>query len=132
MARLDKVKNITGLVEFFGKNKRLREHANLAVVSGNSDVKKSNDREEISEIEKMHQLMKKYNLKGQFRWISAQMNSKRNGELYRTIADLKGIFVQVFTILILLAYHDLLIFSILINYLYFLFVRSRLCMKHLA
>lgn len=94
MARLDHVKNITGLVECYAKNKKLRELANLVVVAGYNDVKRSNDREEIAEIEKMHGLMKNYGLDGQFRWISAQMNRARNGELYRYIADTKGIFVQ--------------------------------------
>lgn len=94
MARLDQVKNITGLVECYAKNAKLREMANLVVVAGYNDVKKSNDREEIVEIEKMHDLMKEYNLHGQFRWMSSQTNRARNGELYRYIADTRGIFVQ--------------------------------------
>lgn len=95
MARLDRVKNLTGLVECYGKNTRLRELANLVVVGGYIDVKKSRDREEITEIEKMHDLINEYNLHGHFRWITAQMNRARNGELYRYIADTKGVFVQV-------------------------------------
>ncbi|XP_022770874.1 sucrose synthase 2 isoform X1 [Durio zibethinus] len=94
MARLDRVKNMTGLVECYGKNTKLRELANLVIVAGYIDVKKSKDREEIEEIEKMHGLMKEYQLDGQFRWIVAQTNRARNGELYRYIADTKGIFVQ--------------------------------------
>lgn len=95
MARLDKVKNITGLVECYSKNKKLREMANLVLIAGYNDVKKSNDREEIVEIQKMHDLIKQYNLNGNLRWISSQTNRARNGELYRYIADRKGIFVQV-------------------------------------
>ncbi|PUZ41176.1 hypothetical protein GQ55_9G483200 [Panicum hallii var. hallii] len=94
MARLDRVKNITGLVEAFAKCSKLRELVNLVVVAGYNDVKKSKDREEIAEIEKMHELIKNYNLFGQFRWISAQTNRARNGELYRYIADTHGAFVQ--------------------------------------
>lgn len=94
MARLDRVKNITGLVESYAKNSKLRELVNLVVVAGYIDVKKSNDREEIAEIEKMHELMKTYNLNGEFRWITSQTNRARNGELYRYIADTKGAFVQ--------------------------------------
>ncbi|WOG83819.1 hypothetical protein DCAR_0102997 [Daucus carota subsp. sativus] len=94
MARLDKVKNITGLVECYSKNKKLREMANLVLIAGYNDVKKSNDREEIVEIQKMHELIKQYNLNGNLRWISSQTNRARNGELYRYIADRKGIFVQ--------------------------------------
>ncbi|KAA8543074.1 hypothetical protein F0562_021431 [Nyssa sinensis] len=94
MARLDQVKNITGLVECYGKSPKLRELVNLVVVAGYNNVKQSNDREEITEIEKMHGLMEKYNLDGQFRWISSQTNRARNGELYRYIADTRGAFVQ--------------------------------------
>lgn len=94
MARLDRVKNITGLVEMYGKNAKLKELANLVVVAGYNDAKKSSDREEISEIEKMHALIQQYDLDGHIRWISAQTNRARNGELYRYIADKRGIFVQ--------------------------------------
>ncbi|KAF7042669.1 hypothetical protein CFC21_052201 [Triticum aestivum] len=94
MARLDRVKNMTGLVEAYSKNAKLRSLVNLVVVAGYNNVKKSKDREEIAEIEKMHELIKTYNLFGQFRWISAQTNRARNGELYRYIADTHGAFVQ--------------------------------------
>ncbi len=94
MARLDKVKNITGLVELFAKNSRLRELVNLVVVAGNIDQSKSKDREEISEIEKLHNLMNEFDLHGEFRWICAQTDKVRNGELYRYIADSHGAFVQ--------------------------------------
>ena len=93
MARLDRVKNITGLVEWYGKNKRLRELVNLVVVAGDRR-KESKDLEEQSEMKKMHALIETYKLNGQFRWISSQMNRVRNGELYRYIADTKGAFVQ--------------------------------------
>ncbi|WJX36992.1 Sucrose synthase 6 [Trifolium repens] len=94
MARLDVVKNITGLVEWYGKNKRLRSLVNLVIVGGFFDPLKSKDREEMAEIRKMHDLIEKYQLKGQFRWIIAQTERHRNGELYRFIADTKGAFVQ--------------------------------------
>ncbi|XP_071705255.1 sucrose synthase 7-like [Rutidosis leptorrhynchoides] len=94
MARLDTVKNITGLTEWFGKNKRLRSLVNLVVVAGFFDPSKSKDREEMAEIKKMHELIAKYKLKGQMRWIVAQNDRVRNGELYRCIADTRGAFVQ--------------------------------------
>ncbi|CAK8572770.1 unnamed protein product [Lathyrus sativus] len=94
MARLDRVKNITGLVESYGKNSKLRELVNLVVIAGYIDVSKSRDREEIAEIEKMYDLIKTYKLDGDFRWIASQTNRARNGELYRYIADTKGAFVQ--------------------------------------
>ncbi|KAL9673132.1 hypothetical protein QQ045_029385 [Rhodiola kirilowii] len=94
MARLDIVKNITGLTEWFGSNKALIGLVNLVVVASFFDPSKSNDREEIAEIKKMHALIEKYQLKGHFRWIAAQNDRHRNGELYRCIADTKGAFVQ--------------------------------------
>ncbi|RRT50494.1 hypothetical protein B296_00033401 [Ensete ventricosum] len=94
MARLDRVKNLTGLVEFYGRSDRLKEVANLVVVCGDHG-KESKDLEEQAEFKKMYSLIEKYNLHGHFRWISAQMNRVRNGELYRYIADTKGVFVQV-------------------------------------
>ncbi|PIA43209.1 hypothetical protein AQUCO_02000566v1 [Aquilegia coerulea] len=93
MARLDRVKNITGLVEWYGKSTKLREMVNLVVVAGDRR-KESKDLEEKAEMKKMYELIETYNLNGQFRWISSQMNRVRNGELYRYIADTKGAFVQ--------------------------------------
>ncbi|CAL0304829.1 unnamed protein product [Lupinus luteus] len=93
MARLDHVKNITGLVEWYGKNERLRELVNLVVVAGDRR-KESSDLEEKAEMKKMYGLIETYKLNGQFRWISSQMDRVRNGELYRVICDTKGVFVQ--------------------------------------
>ncbi|KAK8503203.1 hypothetical protein V6N13_025962 [Hibiscus sabdariffa] len=93
MARLDRVKNLTGLVEWYGKNAKLRELVNLVVVGGDRR-KESKDLEEKAEMKKMLELIETYKLNGQFRWISSQMNRVRNGELYRYICDTKGAFVQ--------------------------------------
>lgn len=93
MARLDRVKNITGLVELYGRNARLRELVNLVVVAGDHG-KESKDLEEQEEMKKMYKFIEEYKLDGHIRWISAQMNRVRNGELYRYIADTKGAFVQ--------------------------------------
>lgn len=94
MARLDRVKNLTGLVELYGKNKQLQELTNLVIVGGEIDPAKSKDREEVKEIEKMHNAIKEYNLHNHFRWIRSQTNRIQNGELYRYIADAGGVFVQ--------------------------------------
>ncbi|KAG7559532.1 Glycosyl transferase family 1 [Arabidopsis thaliana x Arabidopsis arenosa] len=93
MARLDRVKNLSGLVEWYGKNTRLRGLVNLVVVGGDRR-KESQDNEEKAEMKKMYDLIEEYKLNGQFRWISSQMNRVRNGELYRYICDTKGAFVQ--------------------------------------
>lgn len=93
MARLDRVKNLTGLVEFYGKSAKLRELVNLVIVCGDHG-KESKDREEQAELKKMYSHIEEYKLNGQIRWISAQMNRTRNGELYRYICDTNGAFVQ--------------------------------------
>ncbi|KAI9120732.1 hypothetical protein K1719_007765 [Acacia pycnantha] len=56
MARLDCVKNITELVEWNGKNTRLRELVNLVVVAGDK-IKESKDLEEKAEMKKMYSLI---------------------------------------------------------------------------
>ena len=78
------MKNITGLVEWYGKNAHLRELVNLVVVARDRR-KESKDMEEKGEMKKMYKLIETYNLNGQFRWISSQMNRVRNGELKKII-----------------------------------------------
>lgn len=94
MARLDRVKNLTGLVEWFATNGRLRGLCNLVIVGGDLNKSNSKDREEADQIDLMNGLMERHDLGGQMRWICAQKNRVRNGELYRYIADKRGAFVQ--------------------------------------
>jgi sucrose synthase len=94
MSRLDQVKNISGLVKWYGKNKQLQKLANLFLVAGFVDQSLSKDEEEIQQIKKTYQHIKKYNLDGKIRWVEKQSYKNFNGELYRYIADKKGIFVQ--------------------------------------
>jgi sucrose synthase len=46
MARLDRVKNLTGLVSWFAQSKRLRKLVNLVIVGGVVDPSQTSDREE--------------------------------------------------------------------------------------
>jgi sucrose synthase len=94
LARLDRIKNITGLVECFGKNQALQERCNLILVAGKLRVEDSSDREEISEIEKLYHLIEQYNLYGKIRWLGVMLSKPDTGEIYRIIADCQGIFVQ--------------------------------------
>jgi sucrose synthase len=50
MARLDRIKNLTGLAECFGKSKELQERCNLILVAGKLRVEESTDNEETDEI----------------------------------------------------------------------------------
>jgi sucrose synthase len=94
IARLDHVKNISGLVEWYGQNEKLRDMANLFVVAGFINLEESNDEEEKYQIELMHSLIDKYQLANQLRWHTKASNKTFVGELYRYIADKGGIFVQ--------------------------------------
>jgi sucrose synthase len=93
MARLDRIKNLTGLTKWFGESDRLREQANLFIVAGFTDPEKSRDAEETAEIHRMHELMDTYQLDGQMRWVR-HVDRVMGGELYRFVADRRGAFVQ--------------------------------------
>ncbi len=94
MARLDRIKNITGLVNWYGRNRRLRELANLFVVGGHLDPGDSKDSEEQEQIRHLHELIDHYDLENQLRWVGFQSERNLVGELYRFVADHRGVFVQ--------------------------------------
>lgn len=94
MARLDRIKNLTGLVRWFGEHPELRSIANLIVVGGYIDPKDSGDEEERAEIEHMHRLIDELGLENHLRWIGGRLDKLLTGELYRFIADQGGVFVQ--------------------------------------
>jgi sucrose synthase len=93
MARFDKIKNITGLIQAFGMSKKLQSSCNLIFAAGTIHVENSNDSEERNEIIKAYDLIESYNLHGKLRWLPS-INKLDTGEVYRVIADHKGIFVQ--------------------------------------
>ncbi|MBU0729140.1 MAG: sucrose synthase [Proteobacteria bacterium] len=94
MARLDRIKNLTGLVKWYAENPELREQANLLIVAGNIDASLSDDQEEAQQIRSFHELMDTYSLDGQVRWLGTRLDKTLAGELYRFVADCHGIFVQ--------------------------------------
>lgn len=94
MSRLDRIKNASGLVEWYGQNTRLRREANLFIVGGRLNPDHSDDAEERHQIERMHALMDEYQLDKQMRWVVMQSNKTLVGELYRYVADTQGAFVQ--------------------------------------
>jgi sucrose synthase len=94
MARLDRIKNLTGLAECFGQSQQLQEHCNLILVAGKLRVEESGDNEERDEIIKLYHIIDEYNLHGKIRWLGVRLTKSDSGEIYRVIADHKGIFVQ--------------------------------------
>jgi len=93
MARFDKIKNITGLINAFGMSKKLRQSCNLIFAAGTIHIENSSDIEERNEITKAYNLIERFNLHGNVRWLPS-INKLDTGEVYRIIADHKGFFVQ--------------------------------------
>ena len=94
MARIDKIKNLSGLLEIFGKSPSLRKSANLLIISSLTNAAQSEDQEEIDEINRMYELIDEYNLEGHIRWCAARLNKVETGEIYRITADQQGVFAQ--------------------------------------
>jgi sucrose synthase len=94
MARMDHIKNITGLVEWYANSEALRSEANLLLVSGYVDPNRSADDEERTQIMRMHDLMNAHGLDDQVRWLGLHLEKGMAGELYRYVADRQGVFVQ--------------------------------------
>ena len=94
IARLDRIKNLSGLVEAYGSNPELRKRANLVIIASLLDPDLSKDAEEAAEIRKMHELIDHYELEPNMRWIGRFLGKEDSGEVYRVIADRRGIFVQ--------------------------------------
>ncbi|BCX10940.1 MAG: sucrose synthase [Fischerella sp.] len=94
MARLDRIKNLTGLAECFGQSQELQDHCNLILVAGKLRVEESTDNEEREEIVKLYRIIEQYNLQGKIRWLGVRLSKTDSGEVYRVIADHQGIFVQ--------------------------------------
>ncbi|KAK3042043.1 hypothetical protein RJ639_001745 [Escallonia herrerae] len=84
MARMDNVKKLTGLVEWYAKNARLRELVNLIAVGGDRR-KESKDLEEQAQMEVMYGLTEKYELNDE---------PTKERRALPNIVDTKGDFVQ--------------------------------------
>ncbi|MBO9998665.1 MAG: sucrose synthase [Cyanobacteria bacterium SID2] len=94
MARLDRIKNLTGLAECFGQSKALQKHCNLILIAGKLREEESSDAEEIAEMRKLYEIIDRYKLHGKVRWLGVRLPKADSGEVYRVIADRRGIFVQ--------------------------------------
>jgi sucrose synthase len=94
MARLDRIKNLTGLAEWYGRSEELRSRANLFLIGGLIDPEASDDLEERAQIQRMHEIFDQYELDSSARWMGRFTEKRLAGELYRTIADRRGAFVQ--------------------------------------
>ncbi|MEN8258776.1 MAG: sucrose synthase [Thermodesulfobacteriota bacterium] len=94
MARLDHIKNLTGLVEWYAHNGKLRELTNLLIIGGTVNPDHSSDNEEREQIMRMHTLFDEHGLDGQVRWLGVRLDKNLTGELYRYLADRRSAFIQ--------------------------------------
>lgn len=94
IARLDRIKNLTGLVEAYARNQSLRDRANLVLIASKLNPDLCKDAEETDEINRLHALIDQYDLMGNIRWIGKFMSKEDTGEAYRIMADRRGVFVQ--------------------------------------
>jgi sucrose-phosphate synthase len=94
LCRPDKRKNISGLIKAYGEDKGLQSMANLAVFAGiRKDIStmEDNERDVLTEI---LLLMDKYDLYGKIAIPKKHNFEYEVPELYRIVAEKKGIFVN--------------------------------------
>jgi sucrose synthase len=94
VAPIDSIKNLTGLVECFGRSPALQAHCNLILVTNALKVTDEMNADEASEIAKLHALIDHYSLNGHIRWLGVRLPTGDLGAVYRSIADRRGIFVH--------------------------------------
>jgi sucrose synthase len=94
MSRLDRIKNMPGLLDWYLRDDALKQEANLLLVGGRLDPAQSDDDDERRQIELMHELLDGAESEGRVRWVEMQTNKNRVGEIYRVVADTRGAFVQ--------------------------------------
>ena len=87
-------KNLAGLAECFGQNLALQDRCNLIFLTNVVSVSEAIDPEEAQQIERLNQVIDRYNLHGKIRWLGVRLTSQEVGEVYRTIADRRGIFIH--------------------------------------
>lgn len=91
---ISQTNNQTGLIAWFGQSPTLRDRCNLILITNKQHVTEASTSEEAREIEKLHALIAQYQLEGQIRWIGMQLHSDQMSEVYRAIADKRGIFIN--------------------------------------
>lgn len=94
IAHITPVKNLSGLVECFGKSQALQKQCNLIIVTNKLHLSEATNSEEATELERIHNLINQYNLQSQIRWVGMRLPKPELGEIYRVIAERQGIFVH--------------------------------------
>ena len=94
VAPLNAMKNLSGLVECFGRSPALQAHCNLILLTNALHGTDAINADEAREIAKLYALINQYDLHGHIRWLGLRLPTRDLGEAYRSIADRQGIFVH--------------------------------------
>jgi sucrose synthase len=86
--------NQVGLLEWFGRSPAIHARCNLILIANKLHPGDASSSAEANEIEKLHHIMREYNLVDRVRWIGMRLQSNEISEAYRTIADRQGIFIN--------------------------------------
>jgi sucrose synthase len=87
-------KNLVGLAECFGQNEALQSRCNLIFLTNVVSVSEAINPEEAQAITQLDRVIDRYNLHGKIRWLGIRFPNREVGEVYRMIADRRGIFVH--------------------------------------
>ncbi|NDJ18645.1 sucrose synthase [Myxacorys almedinensis] len=87
-------KNLTGLVQCFAEHPELQARCNLILVTNKLQVDEAASAEEAEQIQKLHGLIERHQLHGKIRWVGIRLSVRDMGEMYRVIADRRGIFIH--------------------------------------
>ncbi len=94
VAPINSIKNLAGLAECFGKSQALQEKCNLILLTSKLHPREANNSEEAREIERIHEIIDRYDLHDRIRWVGMRLPSPELGEAYRVIADRGGMFIH--------------------------------------
>lgn len=94
VAPITSIKNLTGLAECFGQSQALQEHCNLIILTSKLHPDKATSSEAAAEIQKLQEIIDKYHLHGNLRWVEMRLPIREMGEVYRVVADCGGIYVH--------------------------------------
>ena len=94
VASIDPIKNLTGLVECFGRSPELQESCNLILLANAVDVNDTMNSDATQEMLKLHALIEQYGLQGKIRWLGVRLQNSDRGTVYRLMADRQGLFIH--------------------------------------
>ncbi|CAN1210134.1 Sucrose synthase [Tumidithrix helvetica PCC 7403] len=87
-------KNLAGLAECFGQSTDLQAQCNLIFLTNVMFEAEDVNPEEAQAIAQLKDAIDRYHLHGKIRWLGLFLPNRDVGEMYRIIADRRGIFVH--------------------------------------